>query len=158
MKKTDVTTCDESTVLMARLFYERYCLNSDNKNFRGDDCPVWGALPDEIKSHWCAVAMMASAGAMAVIREYVDLRLAHMAARPTMWASTKESLGVQLILLAEMVLRTLPEMTSGLSATSELSYRLWGPGCVVPAEPCDAAWAREAVTKTVIFLNEKCPR
>ena len=73
-----------------------------------------------------------------------------------MWASTKESLGVQLILLAEMVLRTLPEMTSGLAQTTELTMRLWEPTAAVPQEPVDAAWALKAVMITRDFLEEKC--
>jgi hypothetical protein len=74
-----------------------------------------------------------------------------------MWATTKESLGVQLILLAEMVLRTTPEMVSGLAATSELSYRQWGPAAIVPQEAVDEAWARKAAMITRDFLEEKCP-
>jgi hypothetical protein len=138
------------------VFYARYCRNSDNKNFRGEECPAWADVGPAVQSHWCAVAELASAAAMAVIREFVDMRLATMAARPTIFASTKESLGVQLVLLAEMVLRTLPEMASGISRTSELTYRLWGPTCLVPQEPADEAWARTAVSITKSFLEETC--
>jgi hypothetical protein len=157
MKKIDVTTCDEGTKKAAAVFYRRYCANADNKNYRGEECPSWDALPDGIKSHWCAVAVLASDAAMAVVREFVNLRLDHMASRPMMWASTKEALGVQLVLLAEMVLRTLPEMTSGLAHTSELTARIWGPGCAVPQEPLDAVWVNTAVSITKSFLEEKCP-
>ena len=150
MKKIDVNECDEGTKKAAQVFYRRYCENSDNKNFQGNECPAWVALPPAVQSHWCAVAMLASAASMAVIREFVNMRLDHMASRPLMWASNKESLGVQLILLAEMVLRTLPEMTSGLAQTSELTYRLWGPTNIVPQAPVDTAWVQTAVGVTKV--------
>lgn len=155
-KKTDVATCAEEVKQAASVFYARYCRNSDNKNFRGEECPAWADVGPAVQSHWCAVAELASAAAMAVIREFVTMRLDHMAARPEMFASTTESLGVQLILLSEMVLRTLPEMASGLSHTAELTYRLWGPTNLVPQEPLDPAWAKTAVSITKNFLEEKC--
>lgn len=158
MKKIDVNKCDEGTKQAAKVFYTRYCLNSDNKNFRGEECPAWDNLGPAVQSHWCAVAILASDASMAVIREFVNMRLDHMAARPLMWASNKESLGVQLVLLAEMVVRTLPEMTSGLAHTAELAYRLWGPTNIVPQEPIDVAWVQTAVGITKNFLEEKCPR
>lgn len=156
MNKVDVKTCDDGTKRAAKVFYERYCHNADNKNFRGEECPKWEDLGEAVQSHWCAVADLASAASMAVIKEFVWLRLSHMESRPMMWASTKESLGVQLVLLAEMVLRTLPEMTSGIAATAELTMRLWGPTNIVPAEPVDEAWSRKAVAITRDFLEEKC--
>lgn len=158
MKKIDVATCDEGTKKSAAVFYKRYCANADNKNYRGEECPMWESLTTAVQSHWCSVALLASDAAMAVIKEFVWLRLDHMAARPMMWASTKESLGVQLVLLAEMVLRTLPEMTSGLAQTAELTYRLWGPGNTVPQEPLDPAWSASAVSITKTFLEEKCAK
>jgi hypothetical protein len=157
MNKVDVNQCDDGTKKAAKVFYERYCLNSDNKNFRGEECPKWEDLGQPVQSHWCSVAMLASAAAMAVVKEFVWLRLSHMESRPMMWATTKEALGCQLILLAEMVLRTTPEMKSGLAATSELTDRLWGPTAVVPQERVDEAWSRKAVAITRDFLEEKCP-
>ncbi len=157
MTKVDVKTCDDGTKRAAKVFYTRYCQNADNKNFRGEECPKWEDLGEAVQSHWCSVAMLASAAAMAVVKEFVWLRLSHMQSRPMMWATTKEALGAQLILLAEMVLRTVPEMTSGLAATSELTLRLWGPTNIVPAEPVDEAWALKAVNITRDFLEEKCP-
>jgi hypothetical protein len=154
--KVDVNTCDEGTKKAAEVFYRRYCENADNKNFRGEECPAFKDVGDKVQSHWCAVAMLASNAAMAVVKEFVWLRLSHMQSRPLMFATTKESLGVQLILLAELVLRTVPEMTSGLAATSALSVRLWGPTSIVPAEPLDEAWAAKAVTITRDFLEETC--
>jgi hypothetical protein len=154
--KVDVNECDEGAKQAARVFYERYIANSDGLNFRGEPCPAWQDVGPQVQSHWCAVAMLASAAAMAVVKEFVWLRLSHMQSRPMMWATTKESLGVQLILLAEMVLRTTPEMTSGIAATSELSLRLYGPGSIVPAEPLDEAWAGKAVAIARDFLEEKC--
>lgn len=156
--KVDVTKCDEGTKKAAKVFYMRYCENADNKNYQGAECPKFEDVGPGVQSHWCAVAMLASAAAMAVVKEFVWLRLAHMETRPMMWATTKESLGCQLILLAEMVLRTVPEMTSGLAATSDLSYRLYGPLSIVPAEPVDEAWAKKAVAITKDFLEEKCGR
>ncbi len=157
-EKVNVNTCDEHTKKAAEFFYRRYCENADNKNYRGEECPLFKDVGDQVQSNWCAVAMLASDAAMAVVKEFVWLRLSHMQARPLMFATTKESLGVQLILLAEMILRTLPEMTSGQAATSELSYRLYGPLSVVPAEPLDTAWAAKAVAITRDFLEEKCRR
>lgn len=154
--KVDVSTCDEGTKQSAGVFYKRYCNNADNKNYQGNECPAWEALPATVQSHWCSVAILASDAAMAVIREFVNLRLDHMAARPPMFASTLESFGVQLVLLAEMVLRTLPEMTSGLAKTAELTYRLWGPGNIVPQKDLDTAWAVGAVAQTKAYLKEQC--
>lgn len=154
--KVDVNTCDEHTKKAAEFFYRRYCENADNKNYRGEECPLFKDVGNQVQSNWCAVAMLASDAAMAVVKEFVWLRLAHMQSRPLMFATTKESLGVQLVLLGEMVLRTLPEMTSGLSSTAELSLRLYGPTGIVPAEPIDVAWAGKAVAITRDFLEEKC--
>lgn len=44
---------------MAYKFYMAYCANSDNLNFRGEQCPSWQDLPQAIRDHWCAVAHMA---------------------------------------------------------------------------------------------------
>lgn len=158
MKKIDITECDRDTKTAARIFYRRYCENADNKNFQGNECPAWEALPPAVQSHWCAVAMLTSDTWTTVVREFVTMRLDHMALCPLMWASNKESLGVQLILLAEMVLRTSPETTSGLAQTSELTYRLWGPMAIVPQDPINTAWVQSAVGITKAFLEEKCPR
>lgn len=36
----------------ARMAYQAYCKSSGNKNFRGDRCPEWEALPEAIRGHW----------------------------------------------------------------------------------------------------------
>lgn len=156
--KIDVSTCAKATRDAAQIFYRRYCENADNKNFLGQECPKWLELTPSVKSHWCAVAILASNAAMATIREYADMRLSHMGSRPLMFASTKESFGVQLIMAAELVLRTMPEMASGQSATSDLSYLLYGPTCIVPQEPIDEAWAKKSVDLTKKFIEDRCPR
>jgi hypothetical protein len=50
------------TLTEARSFYEAYCESSDWKNFKGDPCPVWAALPDDIVKNWCAVVRHARKG------------------------------------------------------------------------------------------------
>lgn len=50
-------TMDKHLLLpLARTFYETYCLDADGKNFRGDPCPEWTDLPENIQRHWLAVA------------------------------------------------------------------------------------------------------
>ena len=46
-------------VEVAKLLYETYCASSGNKNYRGDPCPAWEALPDAIRTHWTSVAKAA---------------------------------------------------------------------------------------------------
>lgn len=48
-----------TTPTLARVFYEAYCASSEWKNFRGEPCPQWDALPANIQKHWVAVADMA---------------------------------------------------------------------------------------------------
>lgn len=41
----------------ARDFYATYCASSDGKNFQGNPCPDWDALPEAIRGHWYTVAL-----------------------------------------------------------------------------------------------------
>ena len=49
--------CDVTTKALARRLYESYTANSDNLNFQGNPCPVWDALPEAIRGHWCRIAL-----------------------------------------------------------------------------------------------------
>jgi hypothetical protein len=49
--------CTAATLQMAKKMYMAYCENSGNKNFRGEECPTWEALPTEVRSHWCAACI-----------------------------------------------------------------------------------------------------
>lgn len=156
MTKINVKDCDEETKLAAKTLYERYCANADWLNYRGERCPMWESLTTAVQSHWCAVAEFANDISLLSARLFVTERLAHMKTRPQMYASTKESFGVQLLLLAEVALQPMNGTPSGLSPTSKLALAIWGPGNVVPAEPLDGAWAAEAVASTSAFLDEQC--
>lgn len=46
---------------IAKRFYEAYLENSNGLNFRGEPCPCWKELNDDVKAHWCAVAVSAIA-------------------------------------------------------------------------------------------------
>lgn len=39
-----------------RVGYEAYCRSAGNKNYRGEECPAWDALPEAIRTHWEAAA------------------------------------------------------------------------------------------------------
>jgi len=39
----------------ARDLYAVYCASSDGKNYQGNPCPAWDALPDAVRGHWCTV-------------------------------------------------------------------------------------------------------
>ena len=71
MTKVDVNQCDDGTKQAAKVFYERYIANSDGLNVRGEPCPKWEDVGPAVQSHWCAVASLASAAAMAVVKEFV---------------------------------------------------------------------------------------
>jgi len=51
------TECDLHIVVAAKAAYEAYTLNSGGLNYKGDPCPLWIALPDAIRSHWCAAVL-----------------------------------------------------------------------------------------------------
>lgn len=59
MTKIDWKAENDDTNRIARGFYEAYTANSDNLNFRGEQCPPWDVLTDGVKSHWCAVVVAA---------------------------------------------------------------------------------------------------
>lgn len=167
--KIDETTCADDIRGVARLFYERYCLNSDNLNFRGEQCPAWPDLTPAVRSHWCAVAEMAlnqsnyvAAQAMSRTCElFARSRLEAMRTRPTMYATTAEGFGSQLTLLAEIGGYPWPEEKSGLSPLAELMCQLYGVGFPTASmwtAPLDAAWATERADITLKFLEEKWTR
>lgn len=43
-------------MLRARDLYATYCASSDGKNFQGNPCPAWDALPEAVRGHWYTVA------------------------------------------------------------------------------------------------------
>lgn len=47
----------DSIIRRARDLYATYCASSDGKNYQGLPCPVWDALPEAVRGHWCTVAM-----------------------------------------------------------------------------------------------------
>ncbi len=59
MAKVDELTCTRVVRARARQFYEAYIANSDGLNYRGDQCPPWDDLTPAVRSHWCAVAVVA---------------------------------------------------------------------------------------------------
>jgi hypothetical protein len=44
-------------MLRARDLYATYCASSDGKNFQGNPCPAWDALPEAVRGHWYTVAL-----------------------------------------------------------------------------------------------------
>ncbi|HEY4056658.1 MAG TPA: hypothetical protein VGM39_08615 [Kofleriaceae bacterium] len=46
-----------SVLARARDFYAVYCASSDGKNFQGNPCPDWDALPEAVRGHWYTVAL-----------------------------------------------------------------------------------------------------
>lgn len=61
MAKVDAAHCSTATVDLARRLYAAYTENSDNLNYRGEQCPTWDDLTPAVRSHWCAVALCADA-------------------------------------------------------------------------------------------------
>lgn len=59
MVKVDAECCSNATLDLARQLYAAYTANSDNLNYRGDQCPTWDGLTPAVRSHWCAVALCA---------------------------------------------------------------------------------------------------
>lgn len=82
----------------AKTMYETYCEDSDWKNFQGNPCPQWDALPMGIQSHWWAVAD----AARELPDQFITARLKSMRERPRVWAYTKEAFAAQLALLYDM--------------------------------------------------------
>lgn len=44
---------------IAQAAYEAYADSTDNKNFRGEDMPKWGELPEKIQVAWVAAVIEA---------------------------------------------------------------------------------------------------
>jgi hypothetical protein len=86
------------------------------------------------------------------VKIFVEKRLADMRARPMMWAGTKESFGLQLVLLAEVALHPQLEGATAIAPMRELMQLLFGPGNAVPVDPIDDAWAAERVDRTMKFI------
>lgn len=55
----DWKACDEATVTAARALYEGYIANSGGLAWDGRPCPTWDGLNDAVRSHWCAVVLIA---------------------------------------------------------------------------------------------------
>jgi len=92
------------------------------------------------------------------LREFIYERIDAMGTRPAMYARSKESLGLQLALLAEIALFDVPEKRTshtGLGPVVELMRRLFGPGNTIPDEDADDAWAKRSAVITRTFLEEQ---
>jgi hypothetical protein len=79
--------------------------------------------------------------------EFVLLRLEHMEARPEMWAASKESFGMQLLLLLEFFELETPQarVHGPRRPTMRLIASLFGPGPAVPTDPLTPEWAKEKI-------------
>lgn len=76
---------------------------------------------------------------------FVKDRLDSMSKRPEMWAGSKESFILQLVLLAEISHLGTPERFS--DRQQAMMAELCGPaaGCSVPIEPITPEWASQTV-------------
>lgn len=84
------------------------------------------------------------------LKAFVVARLAAMKAQPTVWASTQEAFGMQLMLLAEMLV--LPEKTDGPNVMFGLMALLFAPRNVVTSYPITPEWAAQRVDITCRWI------
>jgi hypothetical protein len=84
-------------------------------------------------------------------QDFVKKRLEAMAKTPGMWGSTKESFGLQLVLLMEFHQKDEPDFWK--KASYEAMKTVFGPGPIVSTEPLDDVWAKRAVALTRAFLR-----
>lgn len=80
-----------------------------------------------------------------LLKIFIAGRLDEMAARPQMWAGTKEAFVLQLILLAEVSWIGTPERFA--IHQQAMTRTLWGPelGCAIPVDALTEEWARNCV-------------
>lgn len=58
---------------VARDLYVAYTANSENLNFRGEQCPAWSDLTPEVRSHWCAVALAAVSSVFGIVTRVIGV-------------------------------------------------------------------------------------
>jgi hypothetical protein len=68
-----------------------------------------------------------------------------------MWGSSKESFGMQLVMLVEFYELTKPEMYK--RPVRDVMAKLFGPGPVIPATPLEDDWARAGVATIRLILG-----
>lgn len=89
------------------------------------------------------------------IQEFVKTRLVNMMERPAMWASTKESFGLQLVLLSDI--SQLDTVAPNRPPPYLVMREIFGPEPAIPSEPLDDEWARAAVRTVAKLLGLLTP-
>jgi hypothetical protein len=79
------------------------------------------------------------------VREFIGSRLDSMSGRPAMWAGSKESFILQLVLLAEISHLGTPERFSDRQQAMMAELCGATAGCSVPINPITPEWASQAV-------------
>lgn len=110
---------------IAKRFYEAYLENSNGLNFRGDPCPCWKDLDDDVKAHWCAVAISAIVDDSPVYEQPAARQLRHpgatMVAKFWVAGLDKTPHG------AEPLLDMSMQAASGVSGKENESWAKWTP-------------------------------
>jgi hypothetical protein len=110
---------------IAKRFYEAYLENSNGLNFRGEPCPCWKELNDDVKAHWCAVAVSAIVDDSPVYQQPAALRVRHPDAAMVakFWVEsvdkTPSDSGPNLVLKMRAA--------SGVGAEENASWSKWTP-------------------------------
>lgn len=76
--------------------------------------------------------------------DFINDRLDHMASHPGMWATTKESFGVQVLLLIDLHL-AIERDYQHKGKICSMDKLVWGVGPSVPTDPISDAWALDVV-------------
>lgn len=79
------------------------------------------------------------------VRKFIGSRLDSMSGRPAMWAGSKESFILQLVLLAEISHLGTPERFSDRQQAMMAELCGAATGCSVPIDPITPEWASQAV-------------